>query len=480
MSEENQVENSGGVEELLSDLDPRFKKQFEAAKTSVDRGNPAYAIGVCQNILNKHPACVEVRELLHAAQRKLAGKPGFGAKISGAVPGVCFSMKAAKLSKTGDIAAILEEGEKLLKSNPYNVGVLKAMAKASEAANYWSTAALCYKGIYEANPKDIKNLLLLGNAYVKSLRSDEAMAVGEAILRLEPANGEAQNLMRVASVVKTMQKDNWEKEGDFKDKIKSADDVQEREAATRLANDEDTLVHIIDRVRGQIEADPENINLYREIAQHLRTLKRFGEALEYIVKARELPMGRADTTLEKLESDLKLADMDSKVAALKAKLDANPEDAALVKEYKDAQVQMHNFRLENAKNMVERYPNDFNYRYIYGNLLFEDGKMDEAIGQFQLSQRNPKVRLQSLLGLGRAFLSGKKFDLAVDQLETAKKESLIMNDSKKEIIYELARAYEMMGQAEKAFIEYKEIYSSDIGYKDVSAKINAYYENKNS
>jgi Putative Zn-dependent protease, contains TPR repeats len=480
MSEENQVENNGGVEELLSELDPRFKKQFETAKSSVEKGNPGYAVGVCQNILAKHPACVEVRDLLHVAQRKLAGKPNPVANITASFSAIGFSIKASKLSKAGDITGLLDEGEKALKANPYNTGVLGAMAKACEAANYWSTAALCYKGIYEAKPKDIKNLMNLGNAYVKSLRSDEAMAVGEAILRMEPANGDAQNLMRVASVVKTMQKDKWEKEGDFKDKIKSSDEVQEREAATRLANDADTLTHIIDRVKGQIEADPENINLYREIAQHLRTLKRFAEALTYINKARELPMGKADTTLEKLESDLRLADMDTKLADLKAKLEANPDDAVVVKEYADAKATLHTFRLENAKTMVERYPNDFNYRYIYGNLLFEDGKMDEAIGQFQLSQRNPKVRLQSLLGLGRAFLSGKKFDLAVDQLETAKKESLIMNDSKKEIIYELARAYELMGQGEKAFIEYKEIYSSDIGYKDVSSKINAYYEKKNS
>ena len=134
--------------------------------------------------------------------------------------------------------------------------------------------------------------------------------------------------------------------------------------------------------------------------------------------------------------------------------------------------------MENARVMVDRYPNDFNYRYIYGQLLFDDGKLDDAIMQFQLSQRNPKVRLQSLLGLGRAFILGQKYDLAVDQLETAKKEAKLMNDSKKEIIYELATAYEKMGEAEKAFNQFKEIYSADISYKDVAKKINDYYESK--
>ena len=140
--------------------------------------------------------------------------------------------------------------------------------------------------------------------------------------------------------------------------------------------------------------------------------------------------------------------------------------------------QEHDIKLENAKQMVERYPNDFSYRFDLGTLLFEDGNLDEAIMQFQISQRSPNVRAQSLLGLGRAFTMGKKYDLAVDQLETAKKESKIMNDSKKEIIYELGTAYELMGKPEQAFNEFKEIYSADISYKDVDAKINAYYAKK--
>ncbi len=477
MADENEIK--GGIEEKLTDIDPRFRKQVEAAKSSIDKGNPAYAVGICQTILQKNPACVEVREILHLANKKLVGKPNFIAQISASINGPIFAGKVKGMMKKDGIEKVLDEGEKLLKQNPYNVGVLKAMGDAAADANYWSTAAVCYKDISEAKPKDLKNLFELGNAYVKSLRADEATKIGEAILRVDPSNGAAQGLLREASVVKTMTKDRWEEEGSAVDKVANSAEAQAKLEADRVVNDEETLSRIVDRVKGQIEADPENINLYREISQHLRTLKRFGDALSYVRKARELPMGKADTTLEKLESDLVLADMDQSLAAVKAKLEANPSDEALKLEYKELKTKMHSFRLTNAKNMVERYPNDFNYRYILGTLLYEDGKMDEAIAQFQLSQRNPKVRLQSLLGLGRAFLAGKKYDLAVDQLETAKRESLIMNESKKEIIYELAHSYELMGQADKAFVEFKEIYSSDIGYKDVSAKINAYYENKN-
>ncbi len=478
MADENQIEN-GGINVTLAEIDPRFAKQFTAAQSSIEKGSPDYAVGVCNSILAKHPACAEVRRLLHIAYKKISGKPNILSSISASISGIVYAGKVKPLEKKEDIAAILAEGENLLKTNPYNVSVLGTMAKECEKFDYWTTAVVCYQDIAEAKPKDMKNLLSLGNAFIKALLPDDAMRVGEAILRVDASNGEAQNMMRVASVIKTMLKDKWEKEGDFKEKIKSSEETLQREQENRLANDEDTLNHMVEREKKQIEEDPQNINIYRDLAHHLRALKRFGEALEYVRKARQQPLGQADTTLEKLEQDLVLADMDSRLSEIKAKLDANPNDAELAKKYDELKAEEHSFRLTNAKRMVERYPNDFNYRFILGQLLLEDGMLDEAIAQFQLSQRNPKVRLQSLLGLGRAFIGGKKYDLAVDQLETAKRESLIMNDSKKEIIYELARAYELMNSPEKAFIEYKEIYSSDIGYKDVAAKINAYYESKN-
>lgn len=478
MADENQIEN-GGINVTLAEIDPRFVKQFSAAQSSIEKGSPDYAVGVCNSILAKHPACAEVRRLLHIAYKKLSGRPNIVSSISASISGVVFAGKVKALEKKEDIAAILSEGEALLKTNPYNVPVLNTMAKACEKFEYWTTAVVCYQDIADAKPKDMKNLLALGNALIKALLPDDAMRVGEAILRVDASNGEAQNMMRVASVIKTMLKDKWEKEGDFKEKIKSSEETLQREQENRLANDEDTLTHMVEREKKQIEEDPQNINIYRDLAQHLRALKRFGEALEYIRKARQQPLGQADTTLEKLEQDLVLADMDSRITEIKEKLEANPNDAELSKKYDELKAEEHTFRLSNAKRMVERYPNDFNFRFILGQLLLEDGLLDEAIAQFQLSQRNPKVRLQSLLGLGRAFIGGKKYDLAIDQLETAKRESLIMNDSKKEIIYELAKAYELMNSPEKAFIEYKEIYSSDIGYKDVAAKINAYYENKN-
>lgn len=466
------------IEEQIKDLDPRFIKQLETAEKSIDK-NPAYVIDICRTVLAKHPSAVEVRKILRQAQFKKYGK---GNPITGLVAGIkgaIFALTSGGKIKKGEGLAVMDAAENLLGECPKNPAVLQTLANAADSLGYLATAASAYQAIAQFQPNNIKNLLALGNAYIKAKQSEEAMQVADTILRKSPSNGEAQQMARTASVIKTMDKGNWEDQsGDFKEKLKSSEETLEREKQSASVSDEETLSRIVEKLKAQIATDPENVNLYRELVGNLRTLRRFDEALDYVKKARQQPLGKADTTFEKMEQDFTIAAMDKKIGDLAQKVEANPSDSALAKELEDLKKQEHDLKLANAREMVERYPNDFNYRYVLGSLLFNDGKLDDAIMQFQISQRNPKVRIQSLLGLGRAFILGKKYDLAVDQLEIAKKESKLMNDSKKEIIYELARAYELMGKAEQAFNEYKEIYSSDISYKDVAKKINDYYESR--
>lgn len=466
------------IETQINDLDPRFIKQLESAEKSIDK-NPGYTVDICATILAKYPSCVEVRKIMRQAQFRKYGKGNFIAKLASDIKGIILLMKSASMIKNGKALEVMTEAEKILSQCPQCAYALNALADAAKSLSYWGTAASAYLAIAQFQPKNDKNLLALADAYVKNKQPDEASQICDQILRRSPANGEAQALARSASVIKTMNKGNWEKEGgDFHDKLKDASETADLENASSLVSDEATLTRIVDRLKEQIKTDPENINLYRDICANLRTLHRYSEALEYVRQARQQPLGKGDTTLEKWEHDFIVAEMEAKIADLKKELEANPNDAQKKAELDELSKKEHDYKLENAKLMVERYPNDFNYRYIYGQLLFEDGKLDDAIMQFQLSQRNPKVRSQSLLGLGRAFILGKKYDLAVDQLEIAKKEAKVMTDAKKEIIYELATVYEKMGEAEKAFNEFKEIYSADISYKDVSKKINDYYESR--
>jgi tetratricopeptide (TPR) repeat protein len=192
-------------------------------------------------------------------------------------------------------------------------------------------------------------------------------------------------------------------------------------------------------------------------------------------KAREQPAGKTDAALEKQESELATAVIEKHSKEAESAVAAAPGDAAALAKLDAAQKELAEFKLNEAKRYVERYPNDYLARYNLGALLLETGRTDAAIAQFQQAQKGPQVRVPSLMGLGRCFKVKRLFDLAVTQFNTAKSDLSSMDDTKKEVIYELGTCYELMGKADAAIEEFKTIYSEDIGFRDVAEKINAFY-----
>ena len=125
--------------------------------------------------------------------------------------------------------------------------------------------------------------------------------------------------------------------------------------------------------------------------------------------------------------------------------------------------------------MVQRYPNEFSYRYDLGELYKQKGNVDGAIKELQLALRAPKIRVKALVLLGQSYMEKKFYDLAAEQLTLAKSEISGVTELKKEVIYDLGRCYESQGDPEKAMAEYKALYGIDIGYRDVSQKIDDFY-----
>jgi tetratricopeptide (TPR) repeat protein len=110
-----------------------------------------------------------------------------------------------------------------------------------------------------------------------------------------------------------------------------------------------------------------------------------------------------------------------------------------------------------------------------GQLYFQAGKISEAISEFQKSQNNPHRRVASLNYLAQCFAKRKMYDMAARTLQNAIKEKPVLDEEKKELIYNLGSVLESMGKKEEAIEQFKIIYEVDIGYKDVAAKVEGYY-----
>lgn len=466
------------MEEIaLKDLDTRLQKQIENARKAVDK-NPSYAVDILSNILSRHPACLEARKILRQAQQRATkGKAkGLGGLLS-KMTSIPFTMGSeSKIKK--DPAKAIESAEQILNANPENVTGHKILAAAAEELKLYSTAVFAYEAVRQIDPKNAENIKALMSVYIQTGQSEEAIRIGEAAYRANPADDEVQALIKKASVEQTMEKGRWEEDKSFRDKLKDEGESQKLEQAGRAKTGESGLRALIEEAKKGVEAEPGNMNFYREIASNYRKLEDYDSALEWVGKARQLEAGRADVNLERLVGTLKREKMQKAIAVVEKRLEGNPQDASAQAELEKLRAEERAFRLEQCEGLVQRYPNEYSYRYELGELYFEDGETDKAIKELQMALRSPKVRVGALILLGKAYLAKGFHDLAAEQLTTAKSEIPGMTDQKKDVLYELGSAYEQQGDMDKAMVEFKALYGADISYRDVAQKIDAFYSKK--
>jgi tetratricopeptide (TPR) repeat protein len=455
----------------VSSLDPRVQKQIENSQIALQRGNLDYVLDVTAQVLKVAPGCLPVRRLQRVAQlRQLGSKNKLFAKAFGSVTQAGFLFGGKK-----DPAKSLENAEKMLASDPTSVPALKLLAEAAQGLDMPETVAFAWESIHELHPTDREALLNFGEACLLAKRPKEALRAADELLKLKPQDGDALALMRKAAIAQTTTAGNWEEKGSFRDKLRDEAASTMLEQSAKIVTSEEMTQKLIDEALVRIQSQPENLNHYRSVVDGYKKLNKLEEALEYVRKARALPAGAGDTTLGKQEADLKTAIVERRIKELGARSEAAPDDAALVAELAKAKKDFAEIQLAEAKDYAERYPNDYGARFTLGNLYLEAGDYQNAIANFQQAQKNPKVRIASLAGMGKALKARKMFDLAVAQFKTAKSELEVMDDLKKDVIYQLAECYEAMGKKEEAITEYKIIYSEDIGFRDVADKINAFY-----
>jgi tetratricopeptide (TPR) repeat protein len=464
-------------EVALSDLDTRLQKQIENARKAVDK-NPSYAVDILTNIVNRNPACLDARKILRQAQeRAKKGKTkGLGGLLS-KVTSIPLSMGSdGKIKK--DPQKAMESAEQILNANPSNVLGHKMLGAAAEALELYSTAVFAYDSVRKLEPQNSENIKALMSVYIKTGQSEEAIRVGEAAYRANPSDDEVQALIKKASVEQTMEKGRWEEDKTFRDKLKDEGESQKLEQAGRAKTGESGLRALIEEAKRGVAEQPENMNFYRDIASNYRKLGEYDNALEWVGKARQLEAGRADVNLERLVGTLKREKMQKAIAEIEERIEANPEDSAAQSELEKLRTEERAFRLQQCEDLVQRYPNEYSYRYELGELYFEDGETDKAIKELQMAQRSPKVRVGALILLGKAYLAKGFHDLSAEQLTIAKSEIPGMTDQKKDVLYLLGTAYEQQGDMDKAMLEFKALYGADISYRDVAKKIDDFYSNK--
>jgi tetratricopeptide (TPR) repeat protein len=187
---------------------------------------------------------------------------------------------------------------------------------------------------------------------------------------------------------------------------------------------------------------------------------------------------RVDSSIEKTIGDLKLKKTEQELHDLTEALgqqtdpDVQAQYTAAIEEKK---TEINRVRVEQAEARVRAHPNDGEYHFQLGEALFKIGEFKRALGELQQGLKQPSVRYQALNLMGKCFMSQNMMDLAIKRFSDAESELPVMDDLKKEIVYNLGLAYEATHHADKALEQWKKIYEVDMAYRDVAQRVEASY-----
>ena len=449
---------------MAVDLAQKAQNFTNRGRQALETGRYELAVDMLMEAVAAAPDVLETRKLLRAAQianfRK-NGKAGFGAKLGY----MMARQKIAALVKKGKAAEAMAEAEKLLSQNPLDADNIEAAVKAAEAAGKADHAAISVEAAYECSNKDPALLERVATYYTMANRWDKARDAYQKLAALKPGDQRILQLLKNTEARATMNA-GWEqsvgKKGGFQNLIANKEQAAKLDAANKAVVTGDDAEALIQEKLKQIEAEPKNMNARRALARIYIQGKRYYEAIDVLQQA-IAASGTMDPELDRMLSQTKVQYYDQQIEALRA--EGREEEAV------NLEGEKNQFVFDDLAQRVERYPNDLHLRFELGKQYYTYGYYDEALTHLQLAQKSPKDRLWALYYLAMCFLAQGQTDMGVMQLETARDAIPTMDELKKNVVYQLGLCAEAAGDLEKAYQYYKDVYSSDVGFQDLSERM---------
>lgn len=449
---------------MAVDLAQKAQNFMNRGRQALESRRYELAVDMLMEAVEAAPDVLEARKLLRTAQVlnfKANGKAGFGAKLGYMMD----RQKIMGLVKKGDGAKAMAEAEKLLCKNPLDGDNIEAAVKAAEAAGKPDHAAVSVEAAYEGGNKDPELLMRIATYYQMSKNWVKARDAYRKLAEIKPGDQQVMQLLKNCEAQATMNSGWVEtagKRGGFQNLIANKEQAKKLDQANKAVVTGDDAEALIAEKIAQIANEPKNMNFRRALARLYIQSKRFEEAINCLQEALEVS-GSMDPELDRMLSQTQIQYYDQLIEQYRA---AGDENSVI-----ELMNEKNQFVFDDLASRVERYPNDLHLRYELGVLYYQNEYYDEALEHLQLAQRSPKDRLWALYYLAMCFMKKGQSDMAVMQLETARDAIPTMDDLKKNVVYQLGLCAENAGDLEKAYQYYKDVYSTDVGFADLSDRM---------
>jgi tetratricopeptide (TPR) repeat protein len=467
----NQANNM--AEKNVNEVPREARLLFTKANEAVQRENLDYAIALFNQVLEKEPGFFDCRKALRAAQLQRAGSGGGFLKKMWGSASSSPQVAKARMALNKNPAEAMAIAEQILNGDPNSSAAHRLIVEAANALELPQTAVMSLDTLVKNSPKD-KNLAIEFAHAVGTTGGDTSQA--ERILgdlsRNSPNDGELNQALKDLSARKTLDQGGYNAleggQGSYRDILKDKQQAASLEQEQRVVKSEDVTERLIGEDEARLKTEPNNLKVVRRLAELYAQKKQFERALGLYERIKSSDMGN-DPSLERAIADTIVRRFDDQLEQLDPAAPDYAEQSARI------QAEKLNFQVTECQKRVEKYPTDLAIRFEMGQFYFQTGKITEAIQEFQKAQQNPHKRLLAMSFLAQCFAKRKMFDLAARTLQNAIKEKPVFDEEKKDLVYNLGCVLESMGKKEEAIEQFKQIYELDAGYKDVTAKVEAFY-----
>ena len=462
------------AEKKLNELSPDLRRLYVKAVEAAQRDNFDYATTLFCQVLEREPGLFECRRALrHAQTHKSAGESkGFFKKMMSSA-GSSPQITKAKLTLNKNPAEAMAIAEQVLNGDANNPFAHRIIVDAAHALEMPQTAVLSLETMVRLSPKDKALVVEFAEAVAQTGgNASVAEKFLEDLIRSSGYDPDLQQAQKNLSAHKVLDEGGYnalaDGSGSFRDVLRNKEEAVSLEQEKRVVKSEDVTARLIGEYEARLQTEPDNLKMIRSLAELYTQKSKFPEALALYARIKQSDMA-SDATLDRAITDTTVRQFDYQIAQL------NPFDEGHADRVAALNAEKLKFQLADCQSRTEKYPTDLAIKFELGQLYFSAGMFREAAVEFQKAQGNPHKRLASMSYLAQCFAQRKMFDLAAKTLQNAIKEKPGFDEEKKDLVYQLGVVLESMGKKEEAIEQFKIIYESDMSYRDVGAKVDAYY-----
>jgi tetratricopeptide (TPR) repeat protein len=449
-----------------AELDPKYQALWKKALISAERKNWDYVIDQVLPIVTANVGFLDGRKLLRSAEGEVAGS---GKKFSFGLGG----FKPSSKKEPAETIADMEEN--VFRKDPFNLNANEQLFDLAMKLQFPELASFALETIRGGHPENTKNMHKLAQHYMAVGLPEKAAATYNAILKVNPRDMEATQGEKNAAAQGSIKNQGWGS-SNFKDAMKNSSEAIDLEMEARQGMTQDQMDQALEKAINLYNADQTNIAVVKRMSDLYERLGHLETALMFYDYA--LTLNTGDVALQRKVEILRDKVQDQKIADYEREIETDPD----APDIDDKRAQLAEIRrqrasvvISEAKTRVDRNPTDKALRYELGQAYFNAGMFGEALPELQQAKSSPNLRIKAILMLGRCFERKNMNDLAKTSFMDASKELLIMDATKKEVLYELANVLEKMGDKAGSLDALKEIYNADYGYKDVAKRVESSY-----